>query len=246
VRRRPPDDPPILIPQRNDGSRNPVHLCELDHRDPFDHTDPRVGGRTEPANLDPLCKNNHLLKTHTDWSVVPAADGVTLAWTSPTGHGYLDRPDEHALPDQDRHLPDARLGDDGWTAVASSSSVDGRIGIADDEHVAACAEPAAPPEPPSSTLDEIAGAYIRRRAERDGPDRTRQRIQQIVHQLRARQERSAQEDASPARRLFGKTVIVPVGRVEIGLHQLISAADGARSAAVDVRWPATDSEQPPF
>jgi hypothetical protein len=29
-------------------------------------------------------------------------------------------------------------------------------------------------------------------------------------------------------------VIVPVGRVEIGLHQLISAADGARSAAVDV------------
>ena len=123
--------------------RQPAHLCELDHRDPFDHSDPRAGGRTEPANLDPLCKNNHLLKTHTDWSVTrSAADGVTLNWTSPTGHRYLDHPDEHALPDQDRHLPDARIGDKSWTAGASSGSIDGRIGIADDEHVAACAEPA--------------------------------------------------------------------------------------------------------
>ena len=213
--------------------RQPAHLCELDHRDPFDHTDPGAGGRTEPANLNPLCKNNHLMKTHTAWSVTrSAADGVTLNWTSPTGHRYLDHPDEHALPDQDgaSRCPDGEKA--GLPAHPAAASMVGSVSPTTST-VAACAEPAPPPEPPSSTLDEIAGAYIRRRAERRRrQDRTRQRIQQIVHQLSARQKRSAQEDASPARRLFGKTVIAPIGRVETSLHQLISAASADRSTAV--------------
>ena len=227
--------------------RQPAHLCELDHRDPFDHTHPGAGGLTEPANLDPLCQNNHLMKTHTAWSATrSAADGVTLNWTSPTGHGYLDHPDEHALPEQDERVHDARLCEDGWTAGTSSSSFDGRIGIADAEHRAACAEPAEPAESISSTFADITRRFIRRRAERDRQDRTRQRIEQIVHQVRARQNRSARDGANPARPLFGKTVIGPLGRVEIGLHQLISAANDAPAAVTDVRWSATKVEQPPF
>ncbi len=92
--------------------RQPARLCELDHRDPFNHTHPAGGGLTQPANLDPLCKNNHLLKTHTDWTATTnPADGVTLDWTSPTGHTYPDHPHEHALPGQDQHPHDQRHRD---------------------------------------------------------------------------------------------------------------------------------------
>lgn len=41
----------------------PAQHCEIDHLIPFDHADPRAGGRTEPRNLHPLCKHHHDCKT---------------------------------------------------------------------------------------------------------------------------------------------------------------------------------------
>jgi hypothetical protein len=43
-----------------------------------------LGGRTDEANLLPLCRNHHRLKHATKFSVARAADG-TVSWTSPTG-----------------------------------------------------------------------------------------------------------------------------------------------------------------
>jgi len=42
--------------------------CELDHVIAFDHNDPMRGGWTIPANLQPLCKRHHDLKSHRYWT----------------------------------------------------------------------------------------------------------------------------------------------------------------------------------
>ncbi|SDP16781.1 protein of unknown function [Nakamurella panacisegetis] len=80
--------------------RTRSELCDLDHRVPFDHEKPDRGGRTVPWNLDPACEHHHLLKTFTDWSGDrDRRDRLTMNWTSPTGHHYVDHPTEHALPE---------------------------------------------------------------------------------------------------------------------------------------------------
>jgi hypothetical protein len=68
--------------------RQPVWRCDLDHREPFDHADPTVGGPTSPDNLDPYCRRHHLMKHHTDWRVRPDRESYALHFTSPTGHRY--------------------------------------------------------------------------------------------------------------------------------------------------------------
>ena len=216
--------------------RQPARLCELDHRDPFNHTHPGGGGLTDPGNLDPLCKNNHLLKTHTDWTAVATpADGLTLTWTSPTGHHYVDYPHEHALPQQDQHPPDQRLCD--GTPAA---------GPADQEHAAACAQPAPAHDPPP-TLTEITALFVRKQIRQHDQNQTRDRIRQIVQQHRARQSRPSTETAhpEPRPRLFGKQVITPIGTIETTLHHMISAATAAATAAAR-RATDTDSDQPPY
>lgn len=45
------------------GCSRPAHECEIDHGVPFDHAQPARGGRTEPANLHPLCPSHHQAKT---------------------------------------------------------------------------------------------------------------------------------------------------------------------------------------
>ena len=77
--------------------RQPAWRCDLDHRDPFDHLNPRDGGGTDPANLDPLCRAHHWLKHHTSWSST-RGPGHTQIWTSPTGHRYTDPPRTLTLP----------------------------------------------------------------------------------------------------------------------------------------------------
>ncbi len=85
--------------------RVPAASCDLDHREPFDHSHPERGGLTRPGNLDPECTKHHGLKTHTDWSAVRSTDdGVTMIWTSPTGHRYADHPREFTLPEAERQL----------------------------------------------------------------------------------------------------------------------------------------------
>ncbi|WP_087005198.1 HNH endonuclease signature motif containing protein [Brevibacterium yomogidense] len=45
------------------GCSRPALECEIDHGIPFNHHEPELGGRTEPANLHPLCKRHHQAKT---------------------------------------------------------------------------------------------------------------------------------------------------------------------------------------
>lgn len=46
----------------------PSRRCELDHVVAFDHDDPVRGGWTIPANLQPLCKRHHDIKSHRYWT----------------------------------------------------------------------------------------------------------------------------------------------------------------------------------
>jgi hypothetical protein len=65
--------------------------CDLDHRVPY------PDGPTSTANLAPLCRTHHRMKTFAGWTYEPAATtehGVPTAftWTSPTGDHYcVDR-----------------------------------------------------------------------------------------------------------------------------------------------------------
>ncbi|MFD5226044.1 DUF222 domain-containing protein [Microbacterium sp. NPDC058342] len=67
--------------------------CGLPARDnDLDHTlDAALGGPTDEANLAGLCRRHHILKHHSPWHVEQLGDGL-LAWTSPTGRVYIDRP----------------------------------------------------------------------------------------------------------------------------------------------------------
>ena len=65
------------------GCSTPARSCDLDHRHEWQH-----GGHTSEANLDPLCRRSHALKSIGAFTVARASDG-TYAWTTPTGHGYL-------------------------------------------------------------------------------------------------------------------------------------------------------------
>ena len=66
------------------GCSVPAIRCDLDHRDPFDHRHPERGGPTVPANIDPLCRPHHQLKTHGGWSYRRLTDR-SLEFTSPLG-----------------------------------------------------------------------------------------------------------------------------------------------------------------
>lgn len=76
------------------GCPRPSTQCDQDHCQPYDQ-----GGATCPANLHPLCRRHHRLKTHTDWQLRAHDDGG-LTWTGPTGARY------HLPPP---HMPTATL-----------------------------------------------------------------------------------------------------------------------------------------
>jgi hypothetical protein len=64
-------------------------------RTEIDHTwDWDWGGKTEPGNLECLCKRHHRLKHHSAWKVRQTSPGV-LEWTSPTGRITTDTPDPY-------------------------------------------------------------------------------------------------------------------------------------------------------
>ncbi|MFZ5852054.1 MAG: DUF222 domain-containing protein, partial [Actinomycetota bacterium] len=56
--------------------------CDLDHRVPFPH------GPTTRANLAPLCRRHHRLKTHGGWQL--RVDRHGYRWTSPLGRVHLE------------------------------------------------------------------------------------------------------------------------------------------------------------
>jgi hypothetical protein len=66
--------------------------CDLDHIDPY--RDPDQGGppgQTSPANLAPLCRRHHRLKTFTAWHYQRLPDD-TYRWTSPRGQTLTSTP----------------------------------------------------------------------------------------------------------------------------------------------------------
>lgn len=68
------------------GCGYPARECDIDHTE-----DAARGGPTEAANLGDLCRRHHVMKHQTPWTVEQLGGGV-LAWTSPTGQTYIDRP----------------------------------------------------------------------------------------------------------------------------------------------------------
>lgn len=73
------------------GCGMPASRCEIDHRIGW-----ADGGETAFTNLNPFCKNHHIIKTVTDWRIDPG-DGGVVRWTSPTGRSYDVEP-ERRLP----------------------------------------------------------------------------------------------------------------------------------------------------
>ena len=99
------------------GCRTPAWRCDLDHRDPYDHTsttDDEGKPQTRCENLHSLCRHHHRLKTHTGWKVARDDHTGDTLWTAPTQHRYTrpshptqhdDRADAHPRP------PTARQAD---------------------------------------------------------------------------------------------------------------------------------------
>ncbi|MEO5708683.1 MAG: DUF222 domain-containing protein [Nocardioidaceae bacterium] len=60
--------------------------CDLDHTTPYVQPDDGgPPGQTRPANLAPLCRRHHRLKTFTAWTYQRLPDG-DYEWTDPYGH----------------------------------------------------------------------------------------------------------------------------------------------------------------
>jgi hypothetical protein len=82
---------------RGPGCRRPARLCDLDHRIPHPE------GRTEAGNLNPLCRPEHGVKTHTATTHTDDGDGGLLI-TYPSGRTHHIRP-EPVLPNWDDDPP---------------------------------------------------------------------------------------------------------------------------------------------
>ena len=65
------------------GCRPGEHDADRDHISPHGHDGP-----TCSANVAPLCRRHHRLKTHGGWRYVPVERGSYL-WTSPLGLSFL-------------------------------------------------------------------------------------------------------------------------------------------------------------
>lgn len=70
------------------GCSAPAWSADIDHTDPFDHRHPGRGGSTVRANLKPLCRFHHRIKTFTAWRDHQDEMGTVL-FESPTGHMFL-------------------------------------------------------------------------------------------------------------------------------------------------------------
>ncbi|OZF40028.1 hypothetical protein CH296_01655 [Rhodococcus sp. 14-2496-1d] len=63
------------------GCHRPAARCQLDHINPFDHSNPLGGGWTTVNNLQCLCEYHHTVKTAGYWKATMLPGGAIL-WTS--------------------------------------------------------------------------------------------------------------------------------------------------------------------
>ncbi|MBA3742365.1 HNH endonuclease signature motif containing protein [Sporichthya sp.] len=73
------------------GCRAPARTGDIDHR--HDHA---KGGQTVGANLNPVCRHDHRVKSEAGWQLRRIGD--TFEWTTRLGHVYLT-PVQPVLPD---------------------------------------------------------------------------------------------------------------------------------------------------
>jgi len=76
-------NPRCVFPHCNRSAR----AADLDHIDPYEH-----GGTTTSANLAPLCRLHHRVKTHTGWTYTQLSPGEFL-WHSPHAQVFHVDPD---------------------------------------------------------------------------------------------------------------------------------------------------------
>ena len=82
------------------GCRRDSRSCYLDHITPFVPMDEGgPPGQTTPANLAPLCRTHHRMKTHAAWTYKRLDHGA-YTWTAPTGHQYDVDPATRRPPDR--------------------------------------------------------------------------------------------------------------------------------------------------
>ena len=95
-------DPPAAMRETRHPARRPLRVPRLPPRLPRPATSTtspptshstRAGHRARPtpANLAPLCRTHHRIKTHTAWDY-KRLDGGGYTWTAPTGHQYDRHP----------------------------------------------------------------------------------------------------------------------------------------------------------
>jgi hypothetical protein len=82
------------------GCRRPAEQCDLDHRHPFDPTQPAIT-QTVAENLQPLCRVHHRVKTLAGWTWTrDQATGVTTITTA-LGQTYRLAPPTPTSPPWD-------------------------------------------------------------------------------------------------------------------------------------------------
>lgn len=82
---------------RTAGCRMPTWRCDIDHVEPFNHADPRAGGKTSLSETIPACRFHHLLKHHTNGAPHLQPD-LSILWTTNTGHLAISHAREFTLP----------------------------------------------------------------------------------------------------------------------------------------------------
>ena len=75
----------------------PTWRCDIDHVEPFNHADPRAGGKTSLSETIPACRFHHLLKHHTNGAPHLQPD-LSILWTTNTGHLAISHAREFTLP----------------------------------------------------------------------------------------------------------------------------------------------------
>ena len=74
------------------GCRRDSRICDLDHITEYlPMEDGGPPAQTRPANLAPLCRTHHRVKTHTTWHYKRLHNG-SYEWTAPTGHQHRVTP----------------------------------------------------------------------------------------------------------------------------------------------------------
>ncbi len=81
------------------GCGMPASRCEVDHRVAWEH-----GGQTRLDNLNPFCKNHHIIKHHGGWTVrdVEGSYGA-VEWISPAGRRYVVQPERRVPVFREEH-----------------------------------------------------------------------------------------------------------------------------------------------